>query len=140
MAADCIFCEIVAGDAEASFLEASARVVAFLDIRPVAEGHALVIPRRHVIGLDGLTDDEAAEMMRLGRRIAAAQRDVGLAEGVNLFLADGEVAGQVVFHAHLHVLARRRDDGLRLAVDYPPPPSRRELDGTAAQLRRALAG
>lgn len=140
MTAGCIFCAIVADEADASFVASSRLAVAFLDIRPVGDGHTLVIPRRHAVGLADLDDAEGAELFRLGRRIAVAQREVGLAEGVNLFLADGEVAGQEVFHAHLHVLARRRDDGLRLGVDYPPPPEREQLDATAARLRAALPG
>ena len=140
MSSDCIFCAIVANEADASFVASSDLAVAFLDILSVAEGHALVIPRRHVVGLTDLDDAEGAELFRLGREIAAAQWELGLAEGVNLFLADGEVAGQEVFHAHLHVLARRRDDGMRLEVDYPPPPDRNELDATGARLRGVLAG
>lgn len=140
MAAECIFCAIVADEADASFVVSSELAVAFLDILPVAEGHTLVIPRRHAVGLTDLDDTEGAELFRLGREIARAQWELGLAEGVNLFLADGEVAGQEVFHVHLHVLARRRDDGMRLEVDYPPPPDRNELDATAARLRAALSG
>lgn len=138
MSEACIFCAIVAGQAEASFIGTTPRTVAFLDILPVAEGHALVIPRRHVVGLAGLDDEEGAEMFQLARHIASSQRDLGLAEGVNLFFADGEVAGQEVFHAHLHVLARRRTDGMRLQVDYPHPPDRGQLDTTATRLRTSL--
>ena len=139
MSTDCVFCAIVADDADASFVASSDLAVAFLDILPVGEGHTLVIPRRHVVGLTDLDDEEGAEVFRLGREIARAQWELGLAEGVNLFLADGEVAGQEVFHAHLHVLARRREDGMRLEVDYPPPPGRDELDATAARLRAAVS-
>jgi histidine triad (HIT) family protein len=138
MSDDCIFCAIVAGQAEASFVGATERTVAFLDILPVAEGHALVVPRRHVVGLAGLDAAEGAEMFQLAREIASTQRDVGLAQGVNLFFADGEVAGQEVFHAHLHVVARSETDGMRLEVDYPPPPDRAGLDATAARLRTGL--
>lgn len=138
MSEGCIFCAIVAGKAEASFIGATPRTVAFLDILPVGEGHALVIPRRHVVGLAGLDDAEGAEMFQLARQIASSQRGLGLAEGVNLFFADGEVAGQEVFHAHLHVLARRHTDGMRLEVDYPQPPDRGQLDATAARLRTRL--
>jgi histidine triad (HIT) family protein len=138
MGEGCVFCSIVAGRADASFVGATRRCVAFLDIRPVSEGHALIIPRRHVSGLAGLDDEEGAELFQLARQIASSQRDLGLAEGVNLFLADGEVAGQEVFHIHLHVLARRRGDGLGLRVAYPPPPDRVRLDATAARLRRRL--
>jgi histidine triad (HIT) family protein len=134
----CIFCHIVAGTADASIVATTEHVVAFLDIQPVGEGHALVVPKRHAAALTDVADEEGAEMFHLGRRIADAQRGLGLAEGVNLFLADGEVAGQEVFHAHLHVIARRADDGMRIALDYPPLPSRADLDATAARIRDAL--
>ena len=77
-------------------------------------------------------------MFQLARHIASTQRALGLGEGVNLFFADGDVAGQEVFHAHLHVLARRRTDGIRLEVDYPSPPDRQQLDATAARMRSSL--
>ena len=85
MDTSCIFCGIVAGDAEASLLATSERTVTFLDVRPV-----------------------------------------------------GEVAGQEVFHAHLHVVARRHDDGMHIAVDFPPLPSREQLDTTAAAICEVL--
>jgi diadenosine tetraphosphate (Ap4A) HIT family hydrolase len=131
---ECVFCDIVDGEAEASIVAAGPTTVAFLDILPVNEGHALVIPRRHAVALADLRPDEGAEMFEFGRHIAAAQRQLGLADAVNLFLADGEIAGQEVFHAHLHVLARRAGDGMSLGVDYPPAPSRQELDRTAERL------
>jgi histidine triad (HIT) family protein len=136
--AACVFCGILAGEEPASVVAADERVVAFADILPVGEGHTLVVPRRHAVGLHDLDPEDAAAMMRLGQRIASAQRRAGLAEGVNLFLADGMVAGQEVFHAHLHVLPRREGDALRLQVDYAPPPSRETLDEVAARLRDAL--
>lgn len=134
----CVFCAIVHGGSPASMVATGVTTVAFLDILPVNEGHVLVIPRRHAVGLVDLRPDEGAEMFEVGRRIAAAQRAAGLAEGVNLFLADGDVAGQEVFHAHLHVLARRAGDGMSLSVDYPPAPTRAELDVTAGHLASLL--
>jgi histidine triad (HIT) family protein len=134
----CIFCAIVCGAAPSSAVAAGPTTVAFLDILPVNTGHALVVPRRHAVGLDDLTADEGMEMFDVARQIAAAQRAAGLAEAVNLFLADGEIAGQEIFHAHLHVLARREGDGMTLGVDYPPAPSRAELDETARQLALLL--
>jgi histidine triad (HIT) family protein len=130
----CVFCQIVLGKAPASMIASGPTSVAFLDILPVNEGHALVIPRRHAVGLADLSAEEGHEMFDHARRIAAVQRAEGLAEAVNLFLADGEIAGQEVFHAHLHVLARRAGDGMTLGVDYPPAPTRADLDRTALRL------
>ncbi|MFA9430151.1 HIT family protein [Egicoccus sp. AB-alg2] len=135
----CVFCEIVAGRSPASVVAEGDLTLALLDILPVNEGHALVIPRRHAAGLADLREDEAAELMTLARRVAGAQRALGLAEGVSLVLADGAVAGQEVFHTHLHVVARRDGDKMVLAVDYDPPPSREALDATAQALAGAMA-
>jgi histidine triad (HIT) family protein len=135
---DCVFCAIVAERAEASVVAADDRVVAFLDIQPVGPGHTLVVPRGHAVGLADLDPADAAAMATLGQRVAVGLRTAGFADGVNLFLADGEVAGQEVFHAHLHVIPRWSGDSLRLRIDYDPAPDRSELDGLAARLRGAL--
>lgn len=134
---ECVFCAVVAGRAASSTVhDDGAGPVAFLDLQPAVEGHTLVVPRRHVPDLAGLTPDEGAAMWELGRRVAAAARTAGLADGVNLFLADGATAGQEVWHVHLHVLPRRPGSVLRL--DAARPAERSALDVVAARLRDAL--
>jgi histidine triad (HIT) family protein len=140
--AGCVFCAIAAGESEASHLHADERVIAFMDIRPVTEGHLLVIPRRHCASLATLDADDGAELFRVAQQLAASLRTSGLrCEGVNLFLADGEAAGQEVFHVHLHVVPRYRGDGfgLRMPPDYRIR-SRAELDAAAARIRAARSG
>ena len=79
-----------------------------------------------------------ARLFRVGQALAGAVRRTGLrAEGVNLFLADGEAAGQEVFHTHLHVLPRFAGDGFRLQVTSGSP-SRDELDEVAGRIRAEL--
>lgn len=138
---ECVFCRIVAGHGEASMVTgpgvADDDAVAFLDIQPAVVGHALVVPRRHVATLADLTAAEGAAMWELGRRVAAAARDAGIADGVNLFLADGVAAGQEVPHAHLHVLPRTRGDGLRLDGRFHRP-ERGALDALATRMRASL--
>lgn len=138
MSTDCVFCEIVAGRAEASLVYADDLVIAFMDIAPVNPGHVLVIPRHHSVGLADLDEERGAQMWRIGQRVANAVRHSGLrAEGVNFFLADGKVAFQEVFHVHLHVLPRYADDEFR--VEAPTVRSERaELDDNAAKIGRAL--
>jgi len=135
----CIFCAIADGEAEASAVHTDERVVAFMDIRPVVRGHLLVVPRRHAIGLADLDPDDGAHMFRVAQRMAAAIRRSDLhCEGINLFLADGQAAGQTIFHVHLHVLPRHPGDGFRVQLD-PRFPSRSELDATARRVRETLA-
>jgi histidine triad (HIT) family protein len=137
---DCLFCGIVAGDVEASRVYEDDRVVAFMDIRPVTRGHTLVVARAHAAYLAELDPDDGAAVFRAGLRVAAALRASGIrCEGVNLWLADGEAAGQEVFHVHLHVLPRYGGDGfgLRFPPDYVIR-DRPELDAAAAEIRSAL--
>ena len=133
----CVFCAIVAGDAPASVVYEDAEALAFLDIRPVTPGHLLVIPKRHAPDLADLDEATGARLFVIGMRLAAALRASGLrCDGVNLFLADGEAAGQEVFHAHLHVFPRFADDGFRITDEAVSPP-RAELDANAATIRAA---
>ena len=140
--AGCVFCAIVAGTAPASVVHDDgdpAGVLAFLDIRPITPGHLLVVPKRHAPYLADLDEAEGARVWGVALRLARALRASGLrCEGVNLFLADGEAAGQEVFHAHLHVFPRFAGDGFRMEDELVVAP-RAELDATAARLRAASA-
>ncbi len=109
----CPFCMIVAGDLPAHKLYEDHLVLAFLDIQPGALGHALVIPRTHATGLLDLDDATRDAIFSAAQRIAPALIEEAGAEGLNLHQSNGEAAGQVVFHFHLHLLPRRRGDGLR---------------------------
>ncbi len=134
----CIFCDIVAGEGDASVVATGPRTVAFLDLFPFAPGHALVIPREHAVGLSDLPDPDAAEIMQVGRRVAVAAREAGFAEAVNLFLADGQIAGQTVFHTHLHVIPRRAGDGFPAGFGASPQAPHDELDAVAERLAAAM--
>jgi histidine triad (HIT) family protein len=112
-----------------------------MDIQPVNPGHVLIIPTYHAPSLAELDEESGAHMFGIAQRIAAALRDSGLkCEGVNFFLADGEVAGQEVFHVHLHVFPRYTGDGfgLRFGPGYGNRPARAELDAVADKILSVL--
>ena len=139
---NCIFCRIAAGTAPASLVYQDEHCVAFLDIHPVNPGHLLVVPRRHAANLAELDAADGERLFQVGQRLAQALRRSGLrCEGVNLFLADGEAAGQEVFHVHLHVFPRYRGDGFGLRFSpayYSARPQRLELDHVAEGIRDKL--
>jgi histidine triad (HIT) family protein len=135
--ADCIFCRIVAGNALCSPVYDDDRVLAFMDINPATSGHLLVVPKRHATHLADLDQSEGAAVFATAQRLAAAARDALAAEGVNLFLADGEVAGQEVFHVHLHVLPRHQGDGFGVRAQFEHP-ERAFLDAQAARISAAI--
>lgn len=140
LARECIFCQILDGSAEASFLYRDESVAAFLDIRPVTEGHALVIPVQHHETMNDVPDDVAGRLTALSVRIAKALAGTVRMEGYNLFVANGEAANQEVFHVHLHVLPRYRGDGFgfRFPDGYGRVEVRDKLDALASRIGEAL--
>ncbi len=137
----CIFCRIVSGELPASVVYEDDQVIAFLDIQPINPGHVLVVPKYHAQSMEDLPEEDAAHMMRVGQIIDKALRKSDLrCEGVNMFIADGRVAGQDVDHIHLHVFPRFKGDGFELKVpsDARKTPGREQLDETAGKLKRAL--
>lgn len=135
---DCVFCRIVAGEAPATKVYEDDTLCAFLDIRPIARGHTLVVPKRHATELEDLDPDTGAELFRAGHRLALAIRRGGLAaDGANLILNDGTAAFQTVPHVHLHVVPRRHGDKLRFAAGFPAAPPARGRP-TAAAIRSGL--
>ncbi len=137
----CVFCEIVRGTAQSSIVYADDTVVAFMDIQPVNQGHILVVPRAHAAQLSEMDPEIGAQLFRVAMQLSEAVRQSGVrCEGVNLFLADGEAAGQEVFHVHLHLIPRFRGDGFgfRFGPEYGILPERARLDDMAADVRRVI--
>ena len=136
---DCIFCSIVRGEAPATFTHEDDTVVAFMDIQPISHGHMLVVPREHAELMQDVNETVAMRAFRVARRMAALARQTLGAGGVNLFVADGEVAFQDVPHFHVHVIPRYLGDGFSLSFppSYEHPPSRAELEAVAAAIRAA---
>jgi len=135
---DCVFCRIAAGELPAARVLETPKVLAFLDMAPVNYGHTLVIPKAHYQNFLDLPDDLWTEMGRVSRRVAQALRTVLYAQGFNLGMNNFEAAGQVVFHAHFHVIPRYFSDGLLLFPQESYRPG--DMEKTAAQLRQALEG
>ncbi len=118
---NCVFCKIVRGEIPAAVIYEDDLVLAFLDIAPLNKGHALLIPKAHAVSITTVADECLSAMMRLAPRLGVALMRAVDADGFNLILSNGACAGQVVAHAHLHVVPRFPDDGIVLparAVNY----------------------
>jgi histidine triad (HIT) family protein len=138
--ATCIFCKIVRHELPASIVAEDETTLAFLDIRPINPGHLLVIPKAHAAHLADLPPGEGGRLFEMARELAVALRRSGIkAEGVNVHLADEVVAGQEIFHVHLHVYPRYAGDGvgLRMGPHYGTMPKHEELDRLAKAIRAA---
>jgi len=112
-------------------------VLAFLDINPATRGHCLVVPKRHVERLGELSREEAAELLEAAGAIAEACRSQLGAKGVNFWINQGRVAGQVVPHLHLHVVPRYAEEEVKVEVRAERA-AQQELEETAERLRKGL--
>ncbi len=134
----CVFCEIAKEQAAASVIYRDDTCLAFLDIQPVNPGHLLVIPIEHAANLAELDPKSGGHLFEVAQRLAASLRNSSVrCEGVNIFLAGGEAAGQEVFHHHMHIIPRFTGDGFALtfAESYWDLPDRQELDKIAQAIR-----
>ena len=139
---DCIFCDILAGKLPSSIVYRDDTCTALMDIQPVNPGHILVIPNSHATNLAELDAAVGCHLFGVGQRVAAALRGSGVkCEGVNLLLADGEAAGQEVFHVHLHVFPRFKGDGFgyKFPARYADRPERSELEAVAIAIKNQLS-
>lgn len=134
MTAACKFCQIIAGEIPAHFVLDTDDVVAFLDHRPLFPGHTLVLPRAHVETLADLPGDRVGPFFRQVQRVEGAVRTAMEAEGS--FVAENNVVSQSVPHLHVHVVPRRRKDGLR---GFFWPRTRYASDGEAAAVAARIA-
>ncbi len=131
----CVFCDIVAGQGAASVVYEDDLVLAFMDNFPINPGHTLVVPKMHYASLSDLPEMVGAHLFTIGQRLAAVLRQSQVRrEGVNLFLSDGEAAGQEVFHCHLHILPRFGGDSFHVEHDPSMRLSREEIDAVAQHI------
>jgi histidine triad (HIT) family protein len=112
MADDCIFCQIVAGQAPAHRVAEDDLAVAFCDIFPVAAGHTLVIPRQHAANVFEIDEEPMRATAALARRVSHALRDALAPEGLAVYQANGAAAGQTVWHYHVHLIPRNEGEPL----------------------------
>jgi histidine triad (HIT) family protein len=131
---DCLFCKIVAGELPATIVAEDERTVSFMDINPATRGHALVVPREHATDLLAVGEEDLSACAAAAKRLAARAKDALGADGVNLLNSCGAAAWQTVFHFHVHVIPRYRDDPLRLPW-VPGPGDADEIAAAGAALR-----
>ena len=102
----CIFCKIASKNASASIVYEDASVMAFLDIRPLNEGHTLVIPKRHYAFIYAVPDEEVAQLYKIVKKVAVAVKRGVKADGITVAQQNERAAGQEIFHVHVHVIPR----------------------------------
>jgi len=134
---DCAFCKIVAKQIPATVVHEDEHTLAFMDIGQVNPGHVLVALKAHAENLYALDEAQAAAVARTSVRVARAIRDAFAPAGLSVYQANGEPAGQTVFHYHVHLLPRHEGDGMELTWPVKNPP-RAALEDYAARIRAKL--
>lgn len=136
----CPFCAIARGEGSAEIVAEGESWVALTPLEPATAGHTLLIPRDHHADYWRLPRELALELADAALRVGRAIEDALVPDGLNLITSAGSVAEQTVFHAHLHLVPRWRDDGFG---DIWPPqeaaPGGPALADAAARIRQALA-
>jgi len=134
---DCIFCKIVAGDIPAEKVYEDGNVVAFLDMHPVNIGHTLVLPKAHYTNIYDTPDDEMARMAVIIKKLSIAIKKAISADGINIEMNNEPVAGQLVFHTHIHIVPRVEGDGF-IHWHGPRPYHEGEMKEVGAKIHAAL--
>ncbi|HAF27278.1 MAG TPA: HIT family protein [Lachnospiraceae bacterium] len=111
---NCIFCKIAAGEIPSQTIYEDEDFRAILDLGPATKGHTLILPKEHAANLFELSDETAAKLTPLARKLGKQLVEKLGADGLNVIQNNGEVAGQTVMHYHLHLIPRYKDDGQHL--------------------------
>ena len=109
---NCIFCKIAAGEIPSATLYEDDDFRVILDISPASKGHALIIPKEHFRNLYDLDDELASKVLVLARKMTVRLKEILGCDGYNIVQNNGEAAGQTVYHFHLHMIPRYKDDGV----------------------------
>ena len=132
---DCIFCKVIAGEIPGEVVDSDDRTVTVMDNNPATRGHVVVIPREHSENLLSVSEDDLAATMGAVRRITERMQETLEPDGFNVLNNMGRAAWQSIFHFHVHVIPRYREDPLQLPW-VPGPADPAELASVASELRR----
>lgn len=102
----CIFCRIISGEIPAKTIYEDEDFKVILDANPASKGHALILPKNHCANIYEIDEDILAKASKLAKKLAVHMSEVLGCDGFNLLQNNGEVAGQTVFHFHMHLIPR----------------------------------
>jgi histidine triad (HIT) family protein len=111
---DCIFCKIAKDESKSWIVYEDESVKAFLDRNPASEGHTLIIPKKHYQDVYDIPEAELKKIIVIAKRLAKVYQNALGLKAVNILHASGKEAQQTVFHFHVHIIPRHKDDGLDL--------------------------
>ncbi len=108
---NCIFCKIIAGEIPSQTLYEDEKFKVILDVGPATKGHALILPKNHYANFYEQPEEDSVDTIRLAKKMMQQMTDKLKCDGFNIVQNNGEVAGQTVFHYHMHLIPRYKNDG-----------------------------
>lgn len=130
---NCIFCKIANGDIPSKTLYEDEEFRVILDLSPATKGHALILPKSHFKNLYELPEETAGKVMKLAKKMATTMTEKLGCDGFNVVQNNNEVAGQTVFHFHMHLIPRYEDDNQKIAWN-PTEMTQDELEAVKKQI------
>ena len=130
---DCIFCRIISGEIPSTTIYENSKFKVIMDIAPANKGHVLILPKEHYDNIYDIDTATAGELFELAVMTARALKSVLDCDGMNILQHNGTVAGQTVFHFHMHIIPRYEGDTVNIGwkeLSYE--------DGEMEQLREAI--
>jgi histidine triad (HIT) family protein len=133
----CIFCKIAHGQAPASILYEDEAILAFLDIRPLTEGHTLVITKQHYVDIFDTPEEVLSQIYKVTKQVSTAAKKATNSDGITIIQQNGRAAGQDIFHIHVHVVPRFEGQKLPRFSSLKEV-ERAKLDGIAKKMKQHL--
>jgi len=118
MQENCIFCKIIEGTIPSATVYEDNDFKAIMDISPAAKGHLVLLAKRHSANLFELDDETAATGLMVARKLATVMKEELGCDGINLLQNNGEAAGQTVFHFHMHLIPRYKEDSVEITWEH----------------------
>lgn len=130
---DCIFCKIIKGEIPSATIFEDDEFKVILDRFPSGEGHVLIIPKNHVANIFEIDEEQAGRLFKLAVKVSKVMKDVLGFENMNILQNNGEVAGQSVFHFHMHLIPRYENDGINIKWN-PTEPTDEDIEAVRKKL------
>ena len=137
MKEDCIFCKIANGMVSSATIYENSDFKVILDVSPASKGHTLILPKEHFDNIFDMDADTAGKLFSLAAAVARALKQATNCDGMNIVQNNGEIAGQTVFHFHMHLIPRYEGDQVQVTWN-PGTATQEELNEIAAAVKKEL--
>lgn len=133
---DCIFCKLANGEIPTTSIYEDEDFKVIMDLGPASRGHSIILPKTHAANLYELPDDYCSKIMGVAKKCAAAMKKSLNCDGLNVLQNNGEAAGQTVFHLHVHLIPRYKDD--QVNITWKPGEPEEDMGAIAEQIKKGF--